>query len=81
MKRKNVIIALGRAGSAFCRGNVPDSYQQNEYKLVRQFGKVQRVIDQPGPQPEKFRLLKRPAHSAKTDAALRSGAFRCDHQR
>ncbi|MFQ6819879.1 MAG: protease modulator HflC [Blautia sp.] len=48
MKRKNVIIALAGLAVLFAAGMSLTVTRQNEYKLVRQFGKVQRVIDQPG---------------------------------
>lgn len=48
MKRKNVIIALAGHVEFFAAGMSLTVTRQNEYKLVRQFGKVQRVIDQPG---------------------------------
>lgn len=48
MKRKNVIIALAGLAVFFAAGMSLTVTRQNEYKLVRQFGKVQRVIDQPG---------------------------------
>lgn len=48
MKRKNVIIALAGLAVLFAAGISLTVTRQNEYKLVRQFGKVQRVIDQPG---------------------------------
>ena len=47
MKRKNVIIALAGLAVLFAAGMSLTVTRQNEYKLVRQFGKVQRVIDQP----------------------------------
>ena len=48
MKRKNVIIALAGLAVLFAAGMSLTVTRQNEYKLVRQFGKVQRVSDQPG---------------------------------
>ena len=48
MKKKNVIIALAGLAVLFAAGMSLTVTRQNEYKLVRQFGKVQRVIDQPG---------------------------------
>ena len=48
MKRKNVSIALAGLAVLFAAGMSLTVTRQNEYKLVRQFGKVQRVIDQPG---------------------------------
>ena len=48
MKRKNVIIALAGLAVLFAAGMSLTVTRQNEYKLVRQLGKVQRVIDQPG---------------------------------
>ena len=48
MKRKNVIMALAGLAVLFAAGMSLTVTRQNEYKLVRQFGKVQRVIDQPG---------------------------------
>ena len=48
MKRKNVIIALAGLAVLFAAGMSLTVTRQNEYKMVRQFGKVQTVIDQPG---------------------------------
>ena len=48
MKKKKVIIALAGLAVLFAAGMSLTVTRQNEYKLVRQFGKVQRVIDQPG---------------------------------
>ena len=48
MKRKNVIIALAGLAVLFAAGMSLTATRPNEYKLVCQFGKVQRVIDQPG---------------------------------
>ena len=48
MKKKNVIIALAGLAVLLAAGMSLTVTRQNEYKLVRQFGKVQRVIDQPG---------------------------------
>ena len=43
-----MIIALAGLAVLFAAGMSLTVTRQNEYKLVRQFGKVQRVIDQPG---------------------------------
>lgn len=48
MKKKNMILILAGAVLLFLAGTAVTVTKQNEYKLIRQFGKVQRVIDHPG---------------------------------
>ena len=47
MKMKNIAVIIGIAVVALAGASVTVT-QQNEYKLVRQFGKVDRVISEPG---------------------------------
>lgn len=48
MKKKNIIIAAGAVVLLIGLGASVTVTAQNEYKLIRQFGKVSRVIDNPG---------------------------------
>ena len=48
MKKKGIIMTLAGLVVLFAAGASLTVTKQNEYKLVRQFGKVQRVIDKPG---------------------------------
>lgn len=48
MKKKGIIMTLAGLVVLFAAGTSLTVTKQNEYKLVRQFGKVQRVIDKPG---------------------------------
>ena len=48
MKKKGMIMTLAGVVILFAAGASLTVTKQNEYKLVRQFGKVQRVIDRPG---------------------------------
>lgn len=48
MKKKRAIIILAGAAVLLAAGMSVTVTRQNEYKLIRQFGKVQRVIDKPG---------------------------------
>lgn len=48
MKKKNIIIAAGAVVLLIGLGVSVTVTAQNEYKLIRQFGKVSRVIDNPG---------------------------------
>ena len=48
MKGKKVGILIGAAAVVVAVGASVTVTQQNEYKLIRQFGKVDRVIDAPG---------------------------------
>ena len=47
MKMKNIAVIIGIAVVALAGASVTVT-QQNEYKLIRQFGKVDRVISEPG---------------------------------
>lgn len=47
MKMKNIAVIIGIAALALVGTSVTVT-EQNEYKLIRQFGKVDRVISQPG---------------------------------
>lgn len=47
MKMKNIAVIIGIAALALAGTSVTVT-EQNEYKLIRQFGKVDRVISQPG---------------------------------
>ena len=47
MKMKNIAVIIGIAVVALAGASVTVT-QQNEYKLIRQFGKVDRVISKPG---------------------------------
>ena len=47
MKMKNIAVIIGIAVVALAGASVTVT-QQNEYKLIRQFGKVDRVIREPG---------------------------------
>ena len=47
MKMKNIAVIIGIAVLALAGASVTVT-QQNEYKLIRQFGKVDRVISEPG---------------------------------
>ena len=47
MKMKNIAVIIGIAVVALAGTSVTVT-QQNEYKLIRQFGKVDRVISEPG---------------------------------
>ena len=47
MKMKNIAVIIGIAVVALAGASVTLT-QQNEYKLIRQFGKVDRVISEPG---------------------------------
>ncbi len=47
MKMKNIAVITGIAALALAGASVTVT-EQNEYKLIRQFGKVDRVISQPG---------------------------------
>lgn len=47
MKMKNIAVITGIAAFALAGASVTVT-EQNEYKLIRQFGKVDRVISQPG---------------------------------
>ncbi len=47
MKMKNIAVIIGIAVVALAGASVTVT-QQNEYKLIRQFGKVDRVINEPG---------------------------------
>lgn len=47
MKMKNIAVIIGIAALALAGASVTVT-EQNEYKLIRQFGKVDRVISQPG---------------------------------
>ena len=47
MKMKNIAVIIGIAVLALAGTSVTVT-EQNEYKLIRQFGKVDRVISQPG---------------------------------
>ena len=48
MKRKGIVAAAGFVLAVVLLGASVTVTAQNEYKLVRQFGKVKRIIDQPG---------------------------------
>ncbi|HIY01169.1 MAG TPA: protease modulator HflC [Candidatus Blautia faecipullorum] len=48
MNKKRAIIILAGAAVLLAAGMSVTVTRQNEYKLIRQFGKVQRVIDKPG---------------------------------
>lgn len=48
MKRKGIVAAAGIVLAVVLLGASVTVTAQNEYKLVRQFGKVKRIIDQPG---------------------------------
>ena len=48
MKKKNILIAAGAVVLLIGLGASVTVTAQNEYKLIRQFGKVSRVIDTPG---------------------------------
>ena len=48
MKGKKIGILIGVSAVVVAVGASVTVTQQNEYKLIRQFGKVQRVIDKPG---------------------------------
>ena len=48
MKKKNIIIAAGAVVLLIGLGASVTVTAQTEYKLIRQFGKVSRVIDNPG---------------------------------
>ena len=47
MKMKNIAVIIGIAVVALAGASVTVT-QQNEYKLIRQFGKIDRVISEPG---------------------------------
>lgn len=48
MKKKNVICIIAAAAAVILLGSSVVVTNQNEYKLIRQFGKVNRVIDTAG---------------------------------
>jgi len=48
MKKRTVIGCIAAAAVLIIGGSSIIVTQQNEYKLVRQFGKVNRIIDTPG---------------------------------
>ena len=48
MKRKKVLAVAAGVVVVFAALTSVTVTKQNEYKLIRQFGKVQRVIDKPG---------------------------------
>lgn len=48
MRKKKALFILAGLAVLFAAGMSVTVTQQNEYKLIRQFGKVQRVIDRPG---------------------------------
>lgn len=48
MKKRTVIGCIAAVAVLIVGGSSLVVTQQNEYKLVRQFGKVNRIIDTPG---------------------------------
>ena len=58
MKKRTVIGCIAAVAVLIVGGSSLVVTQQNEYKLVRQFGKVNRIIDTPG-SVLRFRLYSR----------------------
>ena len=69
MKGKKIGILIGVSAVVIAVGASVTVTQQNEYKLIRQFGKVQRVIDKPGISL-RVPLMETTATLPKTDPSL-----------
>lgn len=79
MKKRNLTACLGAAASVILLGASLVVTYPNEYKMIRQFGEIVRVVETPGVS-FKMSLSSDRDIDPQGSSDLRYPAVRCDHK-